>query len=224
LGGQGSIGEAISEKFREAHYDVWITSRRDTRVSDFSFKITGDPVGDRLALNEAPQFDCVVWAQGANLNDSIVDFDQDNFDSVFSANCTFILSTMNTLLTANKLKTSARLCVVSSIWQHISRTNKLSYGISKSAIAGLVRSCAADLAARGFMVNAVLPGVLDTPMTRSVLTEEQILRVQTDSGFGRLVQPNDVANTVLFLCSELNNAITGQSITVDLGYSNVRTI
>jgi NAD(P)-dependent dehydrogenase (short-subunit alcohol dehydrogenase family) len=175
-------------------------------------------------LDEAPEFNCVVWAQGANLNDSIVDFDQDQFESVFSANCTFILSTMNTLLTQDKLKTSARLCVISSIWQNISRTNKLSYGISKSAVAGLVRSCAADLSSRGFLVNAVLPGVLDTPMTRSVLTEEQILRVQSDSGFGRLVQPDDVANTVLFLCSELNNAITGQSITVDLGYSNVRTI
>ena len=96
--------------------------------------------------------------------------------------------------------------------------------MTKAALGGLVRAASADLASRQILINAVLPGVIDTPMTRSVLTAEQVQGIAEATGFGRLATAVDVAEAVTFLCSNKNRAITGQSLTVDLGFGHVRKI
>jgi NAD(P)-dependent dehydrogenase (short-subunit alcohol dehydrogenase family) len=136
----------------------------------------------------------------------------------------FVLESLSQLLKAGLLAKSAKLCIVSSIWQEISRQNKLSYGISKSALKGLVLSLANDLAEDGYMVNAVLPGALDTPMTRNNLSEEQIQLIERSTRFNRLATLGDVISTIYFLCSEENSGLTGQFLKVDLGFSDVRII
>ena len=140
------------------------------------------------------------------------------------ANCVFVAATLAGLLEMNLIRDGARLCVISSIWQTIARDRKFSYTVSKAAIAGLVHSAAADLAAKGMLINAVLPSVTDTTMTRSMLSADQIERFASETGFERLTTLDDVANTVVFLCSQRNTGITGQSIAVDLGYSKVRNV
>jgi NAD(P)-dependent dehydrogenase (short-subunit alcohol dehydrogenase family) len=136
----------------------------------------------------------------------------------------FVVSTLGSLLKHEKIESGARLCVVSSIWQEAARDNKLSYMVSKSAISGLIKSVAIDLAGRNILVNAVLPGVLDSPMTRRMLDADQIARVEGRTGFGRLISPTEVAKAILFLCSAQNLCITGQSIVADLGFTNVRQV
>ena len=81
-----------------------------------------------------------------------------------------------------------------------------------------------DLARDGYLINAVLPGVIDTPMTHRNLTEKQIESVLGGTQFKRLATLNDVSSAVFMLCSNMNSGITGQFINVDLGYSNVRII
>ena len=100
----------------------------------------------------------------------------------------------------------------------------MSYGISKSALHGLVLSLANDMAKDGFLVNAVLPGVIDTPMTHNNLTKEQIKNVKKSTNFMKLTELRDVVNTVYFLSSNENTGVTGEFIKVDLGYSSVRII
>ena len=186
-----------------------------------------DPFDDAVgltALSRVGPFDAVVWAQGTNVNDSVLEFDLDAHLEVLKANCVFVAATLAGLLEMNLLRDGARLCVISSIWQTIARERKLSYTVSKAALAGLVHSAAADLASRGILVNAVLPSVTDTAMTRAMLSSEQIDRFASATGFERLTSLDDVANTVAFLCSERNTGVTGQSIAVDLGYSTVRRV
>ena len=124
----------------------------------------------------------------------------------------------------DRLAKPSRLCILSSIWQEQARTAKFSYTVSKAAIAGLVRSCAADLGPRQVLVNAVLPGVVDTPMTHANLSVEQIGAIRSDSALGRLATPDDIAAAVAFLVGPTNGAITGQSITVDAGFSHIRNL
>ena len=100
----------------------------------------------------------------------------------------------------------------------------MSYGITKAAIQGLVLSLANDLAKEGYLINAVLPGVLDTPMTIQNLTQTQIDNVKRSTQFNKLPTLKDVAHVVYFLCSKENTGTTGQFIKVDLGYSDVRII
>jgi len=150
--------------------------------------------------------------------------DLDAHLQLYQANCVYILSSLKLLLQRNLLVKPARLCVISSIWQEIARQNKLSYSMTKSALRGLVLSAAADLAADGHLVNAILPGALDTPMTRKNLTAEQISELAGATQFNRLPQLEDVSRLAMFLCSEENTGITGQFIAADLGFSRVRIL
>ena len=118
----------------------------------------------------------------------------------------------------------ARLTIVSSIWQERARQNKLSYTVTKAAVGGIVRAAAVDLGADKHLVNGVLPGVLQTPMTEANLSAEQIDIIRGKTTSGRLPDLATVAEMIVFLCSRENTAISGQSITVDLGMSNASLV
>jgi hypothetical protein len=165
-----------------------------------------------------------VWAQGANFSDDIDTFDVAAHQDMYAANVTYILVSLQALLQQNLLAPSARLCVISSIWQNLARQRKLSYCVTKSALQGLVQSLTVDLGERGHMVNAVLPGALDTPMTRANLNSGQIHRLEEMTPLGHLPELNDVCNLVSFLCSPENTGITGQFIAADRGFSYARVL
>lgn len=224
FGGAGSIGAVVAEGLVADGYAVTRTGRREGNGAVTIPVDPFDPLVGMGALDGVPALDVVVWAQGSNTNDSVLSFDLDSHMGVLNANCAFVAATMAYLLQRDRVRDGARLCVVSSIWQHMARQDKLSYTVSKAALGGLVRSAAVDLGSRGILVNAVLPGVVDTPMTRSVLTEEQIKGFAEATPFKRLVSAEDVAGVVRFLCSSANRSVTGQSVAVDLGYSCGRLV
>ena len=228
FGASGAIGGAIVADAAGRGWSVTGVARRlpETPSEGVEFYAL-DPLADDLDtsfLSEAEPFDAVCWAQGANVNDNIGNVDVKRHMEIYEANCVYILATMQALLRLDKLRSPARLCVISSIWQNLARQSKLTYCMTKAALQGLVLSCSADLAADGHVINAVLPGALDTPMTRKNLSAEQIGRLTDATQFGRLPALHDVSSAVLFLCSPENTGITGQFIAADLGFSHVRIV
>ena len=226
FGASGSIGAALHEKFAEQSWQVVSVSRDATNGED---QLRWNPLLETSAeileqLRAHGPFDAVCWAQGKNCNDSIYAFDVEQHREVYEANVVYILASLDVLLKAGVLKAPSRLCVISSIWQEIARQNKLSYGVSKAALKGLVLSLANDLGADGHLINAVLPGALDTPMTRQNLSDMQIQAITSATQFGRLANLKDVANAVHYLCSSENTGVTGQFIKIDLGFTDVRVI
>lgn len=174
--------------------------------------------------DRALKLGAVVWAQGANCNDDIFSFDVKRHEETYAANVTYILVGLQILLKRDLIDVGARLCIISSIWQNIARQNKLSYCITKSALQGLVRSLSVDLGPSGYLVNAVLPGAMDSPMTRTNLSDMQIRRIENMTPLRKLPELKDVCNLVQFLCSAENTGITGQFIAADRGFSNARII
>ena len=166
----------------------------------------------------------VVWAQGANCNDTIYDYDPRRHREMYEANVFYIIESLRQLLDLDLIARGARLCIISSIWQEIARQNKLSYTVTKSALRGLVQSLAIDLGEKDILVNAVLPGALDTPMTRTNLSPAQIEKIETGTPLNTLPKFQDVCGLVSFLCSNNNTGITGQFVAADRGYSFARFI
>ena len=225
FGASGAIGGAVAAHAAARGWSVVAVSRGEPLAnrSDACWEQWDPSVSDVPAsLVAQGPFDGVCWAQGANMTDSLLSFDAERHLELYEANVLVVLRSAAALVRERLLREDgARLVVVSSIWQERARGDKLSYTVTKAAVGGLVRSAAVDLGPDGHLVNGVLPGVLDTSMTRANLSAGQVAAVEQRSSLGRLPDLATLADTILFLLSEQNNAITGQSITVDVGMSNV---
>lgn len=231
FGASGSIGSAIGEHMQAQGFAVIGVGRNKNSTSPSQFSswvIWNEDAGEfSRSLSErlsGKQINAIVWAQGANLNDDIDSFDLAKHLQMYEANVTFILLSLQVLLTAGFLAKNARLVVISSIWQNIARQTKLSYCITKSALQGLVQSLSIDLGRQGILINAVLPGALDTPMTRANLQEHQISALEGATPLQSLPHLSDVTGLTAYLCSSSNTGITGQFIAADRGFSNARIL
>ena len=227
FGATGALGQALAQTFNALNWTVIGVSRQEQQaraeVSRWIKWCGGESENSNIDLDRN-SIDAVIWSQGVNFNDSIRTIDFSAHTLMYQANVLSILESLQQLLTADVLTSNARLCVISSIWQNITRENKLSYCITKSALRGLVRSLAADLGPEGKCINAVLPGALDTPMTRANLAADQISRLQDITPLRSMPQMDDVCYAVEFLCSRRNTGLTGQFISADRGFSYAKYI
>src|SRR5690606_18812250 len=101
---------------------------------------------------------------------------------------------------------------------YLGATNYVHYVASKSALVGITRAMAMELAPRGILVNAIAPGAIDTPLL-DAWGQERRAALASQQPLGRLGSPEDVARAVSFLGSEENRYINGQVLLVDGGKS-----
>ena len=220
FGASGTLGNAIVTEI-ELSGSTAIKISRDHSDSNYLSTSNANWVNEIKSFKNVTGF---VWTQGLNKSDSIVNFDINEFNDHIQANVGYILETIHKMLANSAIQPGARLVIVSSIWQDYAKAQKLSYITSKSALRGLVSSLAIDLAKLNIAVNAVLPGVIESPMTRKNLTKSQVDFVVQETPMGKLATPENVAKTVKWLASENSIGITGQFITVDNGWSRYRNV
>lgn len=111
----------------------------------------------------------------------------------------------------------AIVCTSSINAWHVEET-MAAYNVSKAAVHAIVRSAAIDLGRHGIRVNAVAPGVVDTPLAEFVVHNAELAPVYLKTiPLGRFASPRDVANAVLFLASDEAAYITGQMLVIDGG-------
>jgi NAD(P)-dependent dehydrogenase (short-subunit alcohol dehydrogenase family) len=223
FGGTGVLGAAIAAKYEANGYQVTYGVRTVSNpANQFQLPLTEGPVPDLL---KGELFDTVIFAQGANNNDSVINHSPDDLNRLFEANVSFISTTAKALMLHNLIKQKAKIVILSSFWEQITRGEKMSYTVTKAAVGGLVRSMAVDLGnAKGILVNGLLPGVVDSPMARGLLKPEQIENVQWQTPGHKMIIPTDVANAAYLLGCEDNTAISGQSVFVDYGFTVSRSL
>ena len=223
FGGTGVLGAAIAAKYETNGYQITYGVRTVSNpANQFQLPLTEGPVPDLL---KGELFDTVIFAQGANNNDSVINHAPDDLNRLFEANVSFISTTAKALMLHNLIKQKAKIVILSSFWEQITRAEKMSYTVTKAAVGGLVRSMAVDLGnAKGILVNGLLPGVVDSPMARGLLKPEQIENVQWQTPGHKMIIPTDVANAAYLLGCEDNTAISGQSVFVDYGFTVSRSL
>ena len=125
---------------------------------------------------------------------------------------------------APRLREGGRLVAVSSVLGKFGVPGDSAYCASKTGLIGLVRAIAQELGPRKITCNAICPGWVDTEMSTiglqeiaaatNVSAEEATRRAMSAFPLGRFVQPEEVADLVVFLCSKSGDAITGQAISI----------
>lgn len=215
FGSAGTLGQSIRAKFQCSGWGVFGASHQNRSSAEIC---TQDSLWIKKLESQKVSFDAVVWAQGLNLTDSVFEFDRAQQLNVLEANLTYTIQTMGELVKSELLLPNCRFTILNSVWATLSRRRKLSYMISKSGTSGLVRSAAADLRSIGISVNAISPGVVDSPMAERFLSQESLDDIREMSAGGRLVTPDEVAQAVFWLSGREASGINGQEIVVDRGW------
>jgi 3-oxoacyl-[acyl-carrier protein] reductase len=119
-----------------------------------------------------------------------------------------------------KKQNSGKIINIASIFSVVSKEKRAAYSSTKWGLIGFTKAAALDMACFNVQVNAVSPGFVDTELTRKILGRKEIKSLTERIPQGRLAKPEEIANVVLFLCSDLNTYITGENIVVDGGFTS----
>lgn len=211
-GAARGIGAAISDRFRKLGARVLDPSRNDL---DLSSDVSVDGFLSRLG----EPIDILVNNAGINIPAGLSDITKEAMDDTLRTNLIGPIHLIRGVVPGMKERRYGRILNISSIWSLVSRDRRLAYGVSKSALNGLTRNLAVELAPFEILVNAIAPGFLDTEMTRRNISEQELEEIRKRIPLLRLGTPEEIAWIAGFLCSRQNGYITGQVIVADGGYT-----
>lgn len=140
----------------------------------------------------------------------------EDWDAIINTNLTSIFRLSKAVLRGMMKARKGRVVSISSVVGASGNPGQTNYAAAKAGIVGFSKSMAREVGARGITVNVVAPGFIDTDMTRE-LNDEQKSALLTNIPLDRLGQPEEIANAVLFLASDLGAYVTGETIHVNGG-------
>lgn len=169
-------------------------------------------------LSKFGQLDILINNAGWKPEDApLVETSEADFERTFAIN---VRGTFLCCKEAVKhLRQGGRIINFASIAVLLAAPNKTVYAAAKASVVTMTRILAKELAGRQITVNAVAPGATDTAMFRYGKTQEDIQSIIDMTPLGRLGQPEDIANTVMFLLSDQGGWINGQVIHCNGGLS-----
>lgn len=144
----------------------------------------------------------------------------EDFDRMMSVNTRGVFLSMKAELGAMLQSGGGSIVNIASSSSFRPQHEQPAYTASKHAVLGLTRSAAMDYASHGIRVNSICPGAIDTPMLRNAIERRgrDPEAVASRLGrFGRFGQPSEIADAVLWLCSDSSSFTTGHALTVDGG-------
>lgn len=211
-GASRGIGAAIANKLIGLDYKVLTPSRLELDLSlDYS-------VESYLAKLDEP-IDTLINNAGINRIAKLENIQNEDVRDTLQINLLTPFRLIQFLAPQMKARKYGRIVNISSLWGVVSRDGRTSYSMSKTALNGMTRSLAVELAPFNILVNAVAPGYVMTDLTRQNNSPAEIEKISQSIPIQRLAKPEEIAGVVSFLCSEQNTYLTGQTIVVDGGYT-----
>jgi NAD(P)-dependent dehydrogenase (short-subunit alcohol dehydrogenase family) len=167
-------------------------------------------------FTEEKSIDCLINNAGISRDAAIWKMSEEDWDVVLKVNLKGAFNFIHHLAPYFREKRRGKIVNVSSINGLRGKFGLVNYAASKAGLIGLTKTVAKELGRYNVNVNAVAPGYVLTPLTQN-LSQQILDQALTETVLGRLASPEEVANVILFLCSDLARHITGEVIKVDGG-------
>lgn len=235
LGGSGGIGSAVARQLVDRGDSVALAARRSEPLETVSRELGGAVTGtvDATSLEEVEDFvKSVAESQGAvngivNCVGSILlkpahATSEDEWRQTIAAN---LDSAFAAVRAGAKVmgRNGGSIVLMASAAASLGLPSHEAIAAAKAGVIGLARSAAATYAGKGIRVNAVAPGLVDTPMSAGITGNQMMLKASTAMHpLGRIGQPGEVASLIAWLLSEQAGWVTGQVIGIDGGLSSIR--
>ncbi len=235
-GGTSGLGKMMALALAKAGAFVWIASSRDNadetlqeikqQGSNGSFvqvDVTSSDALEKIVsqiLKESNSIDILVNAAGINLRTSAEELTLNEWQKTIDINLTapFYLSQ----LVADTMKKNnwGRIINIASLQSLRAFDNSIPYGASKGGVMQLTRALAQAYSKDGILVNAIAPGFFRTNLTESLFQDPNKLEALANKTMmGRNGEEKDIFGISVFLCSDANSYVTGQTVFLDGGFS-----
>ena len=230
-GGSRGIGKAIAKKFAQNGANLAITciemsdeaidlvknlesfgvkaKAYESDASDFESAI-------KLAenvFNDFGSIDVLVNNAGITKDNLLLRMSEEDFNDVMKVNMNSVFNNTKAVLKQMLKQKNGSIINLSSVVGIKGNAGQSNYSSSKAAIIGFTKSVALELGSRNIRCNAIAPGFIETEMTKA-LQQDQINEWAESIPLKRSGKPEDVANTSLFLASDMSSYITGQVMNV----------
>jgi NAD(P)-dependent dehydrogenase (short-subunit alcohol dehydrogenase family) len=156
-----------------------------------------------------------------NIVAETADAPREDFDRVMAINLRGVWSCMKFELRQMRKQGSGAIVNCSSLGGLVGAPGRGTYHAAKHGVIGLTKSAALEYASRGIRINAVCPGIINTPMVAGMLATqaEAMKELMKDVPIGRLGRAEEIADAVLWLCSPAASFVIGHALAVDGGFT-----
>ena len=233
-GAARGIGEAIALKFAEHGANVAFTYVSDGSkekagalvvklnslgIHAIAYKSNAaDFAASEIFVNEVlkefGKIDICVNNAGISKDNLLLRMTPEQWDDVMNVNLKSVFNMTRQVIRPMMKAKAGSIINMSSIIGETGNAGQSSYAASKAGIIGFTKSIAKEMGSRNIRCNAIAPGFVETDMTGYLKEGEGAEKYKAGIPLGRFASGEDIANTALFLASELGNYITGQTISV----------
>jgi 3-oxoacyl-[acyl-carrier protein] reductase len=229
-GASGGIGAAIARQLHGMGASVALSGTRIEPLEALAAELgdrtavtpcnlgDGEAVAGLIGQVEAAlgQCDIVINNAGVTRDGLAMRMKDEDWDTVLAVDLTAAFKLSRAALRGMMKRRWGRIVNITSVVGHSGTPGQANYAAAKAGLAGMTRSMAAEVAARGITVNCVAPGFIDTPMT-DVLNDKQKDGINERIPAGRMGAPDDIAAAVAYLASNEAGYVTGQTLHVNGG-------
>ena len=228
-GGARGIGASIVQYFLDEAAVVYVIDKKNPTEfnminNENLFLVTGDVTNNNDVelfisdvMSESSSVDVLVNNAGILRDNVIWKLEEEDFDAVINVNLKGPWLMCRAVTSIMRKQNSGRIVNISSrSW--LGNFGQSNYSASKGGLVSLTRTLALELARNNITVNAIAPGLIDTPMTRN-LDPEIFKKLENTIPMKKAGHPEDIANLVGFLASDEASYITGHNLVVDGGWT-----
>jgi NAD(P)-dependent dehydrogenase (short-subunit alcohol dehydrogenase family) len=230
-GGAKGIGRAVVQRFADAGDRVIAMGRDREALAALDVEARVCDVTDEAAVEsvfaELGDVDVLVNSAGIGESASLAETTLHSWGEHLAVNATGAFLCMRAVVPGMRSRGAGAIVTVASTAGRVGVPYTSAYSASKHAVVGLTRAVASELAGTGVRVNAVCPTFVRTEMTERTIAnivartgrtaEQAEAALAASSPLGRLLEPDEVADAIVFLASPAAAAITGQAVVIDGG-------